>query len=187
MDSPIGRLGIAQDATGISDVFFAGNDETLVNADGKGLSATGEGSADGFADGTAIILAALSGDAPTPLLRQAVCQLNEYFQGARETFDLPLSYQGTSFQKAVWEALLDIPYGQVRSYKDVAEGIGRGKACRAVGMANNRNPIVIIIPCHRVIGHNGALVGYGGGIAAKEYLLELERKNARLPFPAVTS
>ena len=94
--------------------------------------------------------------------------------GKRKSFDLPLKPEGTEFQKKVWNALLDIPYGETRSYKDIAVAIGNPKACRAVGMANNRNPISIIIPCHRVIGANGSLVGYGGGLPIKIELLNLE-------------
>ena len=110
----------------------------------------------------------------TPLIEQAVLQIEEYMEGKRVEFDLPLRPEGTKFQKQVWDALLSIPYGEVRSYKEIAEAIGNPKACRAVGMANNRNPISIIIPCHRVIGANGSLVGYGGGLPIKTKLLKLE-------------
>ncbi len=112
----------------------------------------------------------------TPLLDEAAKQLEEYFKGQRQVFDLPLNPQGTVFQKQVWQALCQIPYGETRSYKDIAEMIGNPKACRAVGGANNKNPIMIVIPCHRVIGANGKLVGYGGGLNIKEYLLNLESK-----------
>ncbi|WP_411503444.1 methylated-DNA--[protein]-cysteine S-methyltransferase [Brevibacillus centrosporus] len=101
-------------------------------------------------------------------------QLEEYFAGERKVFDLPIVLYGTPFQKSVWNALADIPYGETRSYKDIALAIGAAKAVRAIGGANNRNPIPIIIPCHRVIGSNGALVGYGGGLPIKEHLLALE-------------
>ena len=94
-------------------------------------------------------------------------------------FDLPLAPVGTEFQIRCWEALLQVPYGETRSYGDIARAAGSPKGFRAVGMANNRNPIAIIIPCHRIIGSNGKLVGYGGGLDIKEFLLELERKNAR--------
>lgn len=110
-----------------------------------------------------------------PVLQQAVAQLNAYFRGELTRFDLPLAPVGTPFQGEVWNALLDIPHGEVRSYADIARAVGRPRAFRAVGMANNRNPLSIIIPCHRVVGHNGTLVGYGGGLAAKIRLLELER------------
>lgn len=112
----------------------------------------------------------------TQLLCEANCQLQEYFRGKRKEFDLPIHMQGTGFQKKVWEALCQIPYGETRSYRDVAEMVGNPKAFRAVGGANNRNPIMILVPCHRVIGANGALVGYGGGLPAKEYLLGLEQR-----------
>ena len=111
----------------------------------------------------------------TPLLRKAKKQLSEYFAGERKVFDLPLSPEGTPFQKKVWQALLKIPYGETASYQEIAETIGQEKAARAVGMANHRNPLPIFIPCHRVIGKNGALTGYAGGIAVKEFLLRLEQ------------
>ncbi len=112
----------------------------------------------------------------TPLLTQANDQLQEYFIGQRKSFDLPLAPQGTAFQQLVWKALQDIPYGAVVSYQDMARAIGNAKACRAVGGANNRNPIAIVIPCHRVIGSGGSLVGYGGGLEIKRQLLELEQQ-----------
>ena len=118
--------------------------------------------------------AALQTEEETPLLEQAKQQLAEYFAGRRQVFDLPLRVQGTPFQQRVWAALREIPYGQTRSYKQIAEQIGSPNASRAVGMANNRNPIAILIPCHRVIGADGSLTGYAGGLAAKERLLALE-------------
>ncbi len=111
----------------------------------------------------------------TPLLKRAAIQLAEYFSGKRRAFDLPLEAQGTAFQKAVWSALRDIPYGETRSYKDIACAVGKPTACRAVGSANNRNPISVIIPCHRVVGADGSLTGYGGGLDMKRVLLELEK------------
>lgn len=113
----------------------------------------------------------------TPLLRRASKQLIEYLEQNRKTFDLPLVPQGTAFQQKVWKALQEIPYGKTCSYKEIAEQIGNVKACRAVGMANNKNPIAIFTPCHRVIGANGKLVGYAGGLDTKEKLLELERRS----------
>jgi len=110
----------------------------------------------------------------TPLIKKARQQLEEYFAGTRKDFELPLKPSGTDFQMKVWEALTRIPYGETRSYKEIGEQIGCPKASRAVGYANNRNPISIIIPCHRVIGANGKLIGYGGGIDIKEELLALE-------------
>lgn len=111
--------------------------------------------------------------------KEAVHQLQEYFAGERTVFDLPLAPSGTDFQRSVWDALCEIPYGETRSYKEIAEAIGNPKACRAVGMANNRNPISIVIPCHRVIGANGDLVGYGGGLDKKVWLLQLEKEQSQ--------
>lgn len=110
----------------------------------------------------------------TPLLAETIRQLEEYFAGKRHDFDLPLAPQGTPFQQRVWTALRQIPYGTTASYGQIAAAIGNPKASRAVGMANNRNPIAVIIPCHRVIGADGSLVGYGGGLPIKKQLLELE-------------
>lgn len=115
------------------------------------------------------------GEARTALSDRVISQLMEYFEGKRKEFDLPLDPQGTEFQKKVWNALREIPWGETRSYKEIAAAVGDEKACRAVGMANNKNPIAIIIPCHRVVGSNGKLVGYAGGLAIKEKLLALER------------
>ena len=111
----------------------------------------------------------------TPLLIEAKRQLTEYFGGRRKLFDLPLAPKGTPFQQKVWAALQTIPYGETRSYKQIAEQIENPKACRAVGLANNKNPIILVIPCHRVIGADGRLVGYAGGVWIKEKLLELEQ------------
>ena len=110
-----------------------------------------------------------------PLIKEAATQLTEYLAGTRTAFAFPLAPQGTPFQLAVWQALQEIPYGATRSYKEIAVRIGNPKACRAVGMANNKNPLAIFIPCHRVIGANGKLVGYGGGLAIKEKLLAMEQ------------
>jgi len=109
------------------------------------------------------------------LTNVAAKQLEEYFSGKRKRFDLPLNPVGTDFQCSVWKALQDIPYGKTKTYKEIAKAIGNTKACRAVGMANNKNPIWIVIPCHRVIGADGSLTGYGGGINMKKRLLELEK------------
>ena len=144
-ETPVGKIGLADNGRAITDLFF-GEDSPL----------------------TEYIIN------ETELLKSAYKQLMEYFSGSRKIFDLPLAFEGTSFQQKVWKALLTIPYGQVRSYKDIAKQTGNEKACRAVGMANNRNSIGIIIPCHRVIGSNGKLVGYGGGLDIKRYLLQLE-------------
>lgn len=105
-------------------------------------------------------------------------QLDQYFAGKLKSFDLPLAPQGTPFQQSVWRALLDIPYGVTRSYGEQAKAIGKPAAVRAVGLANGRNPIAVIIPCHRVIGANGSLTGYGGGMERKQQLLDLEQGQA---------
>lgn len=110
----------------------------------------------------------------TPLITKTITELNEYFKGWRKEFDLPLAPQGTDFQQKVWQVLQNIPYGQTRSYKEIAKAAGSPRGYRAVGMANNKNPIAIIIPCHRVIGANGKMVGYAGGLNTKENLLKLE-------------
>lgn len=111
----------------------------------------------------------------TPLLKEAVRQFERYFAGELKEFSLPLAPEGTDFMKQVWTALCEIPYGKTATYGEIAEKIGKPKAARAVGLANNRNPIPIIIPCHRVIGANGSLTGYAGGLDMKKRLLDLER------------
>ena len=121
----------------------------------------------------------------TEPLQKAVGQLEAYFAGNLRSFDLPLNLQGTPFQLVVWRALQDIPYGQTISYGELAGRIGNPKASRAVGLANGSNPIPIIVPCHRVIGSNGKLTGYGGGLCHKETLLALERKVSALALSAV--
>lgn len=152
-DTSIGRIGIAENGKAITNLWFADkSDSGKVNLQ---QAEVGE----------------------TPLLKKAAAQIKEYFDGTRREFDLPLALEGTVFQKAVWEALLTIPYGGTRGYGEIALSIGNPKACRAVGMANNRNRIAIIVPCHRVIGADGKLVGYGGGLDIKERLLALEKKN----------
>jgi len=147
-DYPIGKIAIVESAGTISHVDFQCN---------------GKRDFDGFAI------------FETPLIKKAAKQLTEYFSKKRTKFDLPLSPAGTEFQLSVWRALETIPFGETRSYMDIAVQIGNPKACRAVGMANNRNPIAIIIPCHRVIGRDGSLTGFGGGLDAKQYLLDLEK------------
>ena len=109
-----------------------------------------------------------------PVLAQTIRELGEYFEGQRTRFSVPLDPQGTEFQKQAWMALRGIPYGETRSYSEQAQAMGRPKAVRAVGAANGRNPISIIVPCHRVIGKSGDLTGFGGGLAAKRKLLEIE-------------
>ena len=144
--SPIGPLVIGEEAGRITHIMFADH----LPQEAQALE-------------TAVLFAAKE-------------QLAEYFAGRRRVFELPLAPAGTAFQQAVWEALQTIPYGQVASYGDIARRIGNPKACRAVGGANNRNPISIVIPCHRVVGANGALVGYGGGLDKKQWLLNLEQQ-----------
>jgi len=107
-------------------------------------------------------------------LRRGGEQLEEYFAGKRKAFDLPLAPRGTDFQQSVWRALAEIPWGQWRSYGDIARAIGRPRAVRAVGAANGRNPLPIVVPCHRVVGSDGSLTGFAGGLETKRYLLELE-------------
>jgi len=122
-------------------------------------------------------LAELIEDVSHPILLNTQQQLIEYFSGQRKVFDIPLDFEGTDFQKKVWSALLTIPYGETRSYKQIAQQLGNEKAVRAVGAANGKNPISIIAPCHRVIGSGGALVGFAGGLDKKEILLRLELNN----------
>ena len=112
--------------------------------------------------------------------RDTAKQLTEYFQGERTRFELPLDVEGTPFQKAVWMELLQIPYGETRSYGDIAKAIGKPGAARAVGMANHDNPIAVVIPCHRVVGSNGSLTGYAGGLHLKAQLLSIERRRRTL-------
>lgn len=111
--------------------------------------------------------------APSPVALEAERQLAQYFAGERKVFDLPIRMDGTEFQRKVWRALCDIPYGEVRTYGEIARAVGNPRACRAIGGANHKNPICIIVPCHRVVAANG-IGGYGEGIGIKKYLLELE-------------
>lgn len=112
----------------------------------------------------------------TPLLKESFKQMQEYLEGKRQSFSLPYKHEGSLFQKKVLEALISIPYGKTRSYEQIAQEIGNPKAARAVGMACHRNSLPILIPCHRVMGKQGNLVGYAGGISVKEFLLQLEKK-----------
>lgn len=116
-------------------------------------------------------------DSHTQLTDALAQQLDEYFQGKRQQFDVPYTLRGTPFQNQVWAQLCRIPYGETRSYRDIAQALGNPRACRAVGMANHRNPLMILVPCHRVIGADGSLGGYAGGIEIKQFLLELEQKH----------
>ena len=117
-------------------------------------------------------------DRESALLRRAFDQLEAYWQGQLKSFDLPLEPRGTDFMRLVWQQLVAVPYGQTATYRDIAVAVGRPKACRAVGLANNRNPIPIFIPCHRIIGQGGALTGYRGGLDMKRALLDLEAGKA---------
>jgi len=123
-------------------------------------------------------LAALKLDTQQPILLEAERQLSEYFSGTRTEFDLPLELNGSEFQKKVWRALREIPFGQTRSYLDLAKTVGSAKAVRAVGAANGKNPLSIVVPCHRVVGANGSLTGFAGGLDVKAKLLALEARAA---------
>lgn len=142
---PIGVLGLMDDGRGLSRVF-------LRREGGPSPAPEGE----------------------TPLTLRAAAELEEYFAGRRRVFTVPLSPRGMPFQLAVWQALRDIPYGQTRTYGEIAAAVGRPKAARAVGMANHDNPLLIFTPCHRVLGKNGALTGFACGLEVKRRLLELE-------------
>ena len=128
-------------------------------------------------------LGAMTRDDEDPILAAAEQQLHAYFAGTLTRFTVPLDFQGTDFQKSVWAALLTIPFGETRSYGEIARQIGRPSASRAVGAANGRNPISIIAPCHRVIGSNGALTGFAGGLEAKAFLLAIEGADTRVAEP----
>jgi O-6-methylguanine DNA methyltransferase len=117
-----------------------------------------------------------------PTLEAAAEQLAAYFAGERRAFDLPLDLLGTPFQRAVWSTLLRIPYGDTWSYGQVAAAVGRPRAARAVGQATGANPLAIVVPCHRVVGHDGSLTGYGSGLHRKQTLLELEQRSSQLPL-----
>ena len=151
MDSPIGRLQLAEKNRALTHLLFTWHN-TLEDL---GIEAE---------------------ERETPLLKEAKKQLEEYFAGNRQVFDLPLSPEGTAFQQKCWEGLRTIPYGQTRTYKDIAAYAGNPKAVRAAGGANHNNPISIIVPCHRVVGSSGSLTGFGGGLEAKAFLLNLEQK-----------
>lgn len=142
---PIGELAIVEDGGGISDLFLRKSREAVDAREGM-----------------------------TPVLERAAAELDEYFAGKRKTFTVPLALHGTSFQKSVWQALREIPYGQTRSYGEIARAVGSPKGFRAVGLACNRNPVLLMVPCHRVVGRDGGLTGFACGLAAKRFLLELE-------------
>lgn len=148
-DTSIGVIGVAEDGGRITNLFF---ENATVPAGLEMLE--------------------------TPVLTEAFRQLEEYLSGKRKSFDLPLSPEGTIWQRKCWDALLEIPYGATATYGDIARRVNNPKGFRAVGLANNRNPIAVFIPCHRVIGADGSLTGFGGGLHIKEKLLELERRNS---------
>lgn len=147
-DTAIGRIYVADNGSAIAGVFLPGN------AVPAGIPQN-----------------------ETDVIKRAAVQITEYLSGRRREFDVKVEPEGTDFQKRVWAALRTIPYGHMCSYSHIAHIAGNPKACRAVGMANNRNPVSIIIPCHRVIGKSGALVGYGGGLELKKYFLDMEAAN----------
>lgn len=149
--SPVGELTLVADAKGLAAILWENDRPGRVR------------------------LGPLTEDAEHPVLVEAERQLREYFAGARQAFDVPLSFSGSDFQKSVWSALLTIPFGETRSYGEIAQQVGNPSASRAVGAANGRNPISIIAPCHRVVGSTGKLTGFAGGLEAKAFLLELEQ------------
>lgn len=171
-DTSAGKVGIADNGEAITDLMYVGGDMPH-NAAAGTCTCDASGITEGVQELVRGFYSANLNE--TPLIRKAAEQLMEYLAGKRKAFDLPLEPEGTPFQKAVWKALTGIPYGKTRTYKDIAESIGNPKACRAVGMANNKNPIAILIPCHRVIGAGGKLVGYAGGLDIKKKLLDLEK------------
>lgn len=160
-DTKLGRILIAEDGQGITDLSLLNNQEVQEIEE---------------CSNEALLKFIME---ETELTKEAAKQLNEYLNGTRNEFTVALNPEGSIFQKKVWEALRNIPYGETRTYKQIAVEIGNEKACRAVGMANHNNPIMCIIPCHRVIGADGKLVGYAGGLPVKEHLLNLEKKGSR--------
>ena len=168
LDTPVGRLLLARDEAGLRRIHFVG----------RGPAEAGPYVPSSVVP--SIVGADLQVGPSDNLFADVVAQLTEYFAGTRRQFDLPLAPEGTPFQQRVWSALLDIPYGETISYGALASRIGSKSASRAVGLANGSNPLPIVIPCHRVIGANGKLTGYGGGLAIKECLLAHERGERRL-------
>jgi methylated-DNA-[protein]-cysteine S-methyltransferase len=164
IESPVGRLKLVASANALVAVLFEQErpDRVKVNVDTVYL------------------------DPQHPILIETERQLSQYFLGIRTEFDLPIEANGSNFQKKVWRALREIPFGETRSYSDLANAVGSPKACRAVGAANGKNPLAIVVPCHRVVGANGALTGFAGGLETKAKLLALEaracaRRLARVP------
>ncbi|HWC68116.1 MAG TPA: methylated-DNA--[protein]-cysteine S-methyltransferase [Acidimicrobiales bacterium] len=159
IDSPIGPLLLTTDGTSLTGIYLDSE---------RGASRPADLGDD---------------DSDHPVLVAAADQLRAYFAGELDEFALPLAAVGTAFQKEVWDALAEIPYGETISYGELARRVGKPNASRAVGLANGRNPLPIIVPCHRVIGANGTLTGYGGGIERKQWLLEHEREHAGMTLP----
>lgn len=164
MDSPIGRLRLVESDGFIKEISRADVPAARLDSEGKIIK-----TAETFESAVT---------EKTEALAETEQQLREYFAGIRKSFDVLLKPDGTAFFQSVWKALLDIPYGETRTYGDIAKAVGKPKAARAVGMANHYNPIMIIIPCHRVIGANGQLVGYAAGLDVKRRLLDLEMSHA---------
>jgi methylated-DNA-[protein]-cysteine S-methyltransferase len=156
IDSPVGRLKLVASDKGLVAVLWENDKPNRVR------------------------LGAMMADQRHPILLDTERQLEQYFAGERKTFSVALDMRGTSFQKNVWEALLAIPFGETRSYGQLAKQLGNSRAMRAVGSANGRNPVSIIVPCHRVIGSSGKLIGFAGGLETKARLLSLEEQGTRL-------
>ncbi|MGZ3722740.1 MAG: methylated-DNA--[protein]-cysteine S-methyltransferase [Bdellovibrionales bacterium] len=154
LKTPVGDLYLVASKAGIHAVLFEGDMKEKSCRD---------------------LFAGLKSDAKHPLLQKAATQLREYFKGERRSFDLPLAAHGTEFQLKAWRELSKIPYGKTISYFEQAKRIGDQKKARAIGTANSRNPLAIVVPCHRVIAKSGDLSGFGGGVPAKKFLLQLER------------
>ena len=156
LDSPIGRLRLVATDQGLSHLLFDQQVGEDLESDGDEVEADDH-----------------------PVLAAATAQLAEYFAGRRQEFDIPLDLSGTEFQRAAWSALANVPFGETRSYRQQAEAIGRPKAVRAIGAANGRNPVPIVLPCHRIVGSDGSLTGYGGGLPIKEFLLNHEQAQSQ--------
>ena len=156
LDSPIGRLRLVATDQGLSHLLFDQQVGEDLESDGDEVEADDH-----------------------PVLAAATAQLAEYFAGRRQEFDIPLDLSGTEFQRAAWSALANVPFGETRSYRQQAEAIGRPKAVRAIGAANGKNPVPIVLPCHRIVGSDGSLTGYGGGLPIKEYLLNHEQAQSQ--------
>jgi methylated-DNA-[protein]-cysteine S-methyltransferase len=172
MDSPVGLLTLVASDGALCGLYMVEqrhrpDAETFGMRDGTVLS-------EAIASHGAAHTEAIGRD--TPVLTEAIGQLGEYFAGERTHFDVPMTFVGTEFQRQVWTALRDIPYGRTVSYREIARQIGNPAASRAVGLANGRNPISIVVPCHRVVGSTGHLTGYGGGLERKRFLLEFEEE-----------